>query len=71
MEGFCFTLSHYLDKWGQRTVVADPRFQGSDSQILLFSANCQVISMNLWVVAQLLKLWLGFIIDNIEFDGAC
>lgn len=51
--------------------MADPRFKGSDSQILLFSANCSVISMNLWVVAQLLKLWLSFIIDNIEFDGAC
>lgn len=51
--------------------MADPRFKGSDSQILLFSANCRVISMNLWVVAQLLKLWLSFTIDNIEFDGAC
>ena len=51
--------------------MADPRFKGSDPQILLFSANCWVISMNLWVVVQLLKLRLGFIIDNIEFDGAC
>lgn len=37
VEGFCSTLSHYLDKWGQRTVVADPRFKAPDSRSLLFS----------------------------------
>lgn len=51
--------------------MADPSFKGSDSQILLFSTDCLVISMNPWAVVQLLQLRPGFIIDNIDSDGPC
>lgn len=40
-------LVKQMDKMGLEGNDVEPRFKGSDSQILLFSVNCQVISMKL------------------------